>query len=135
MEEDEVVLRRRRPHLPNAVVRSRDPRVLACRNRLALARSRESRALDHDRGGAALTAFGRLARSAPAELSPAQLLPDRRHHASPVGSGVGLHTLDSDLAPTRVGTVPTEDLVGQEVEILVHPEAALPEELVERNPV
>ena len=64
-----------------------------------------------------------------------ELAPDRAENPAGVSPRMRAHRFDARVAEDRVVVVPTEHLVGEQVEVLVNPEAALPEELVERHAV
>src|SRR6185503_2485392 len=123
--EGEVVFRRRCPRLSDAVVGPRDPHALSARDRLALGRRGQLLAFHLH------VCWPFRSRRIPgrrAEVRLAELLPDRVQHARRVRAGMLAYRLDPGLAQDRVVRVPAEDLVGEEIEVLVDPEAAAPED-------
>ena len=77
MAKDEVMVRRRGPHVADAAVRPRDPDALTCRDRFSLRRFRKGAPSNRD---LAWLPWRRVARRRP-EVRLAELLPDRLQHA------------------------------------------------------
>src|SRR5262245_53776056 len=130
----EVPLARGRPDLTNAVVGPRDPDDLARRDRLSFARSRESPSPDHD--GLRISCGPDGFRGwVDAELRFRELVPDGAADTASVDARMRANSLDAGGAEDLVIGGPPKNLVGQQVEVLVDAEAALLEQLVERDSI
>src|SRR5207302_3571823 len=117
----ELVSRTRRPDLANCIVRPRDPHILSTGNWLAFGRRGQALRVVHD---SRLTRTRRGGLRRRAEVAVAELPPDRVCDVAEVLAGMRLHRLDTRLALDGVVALPSEDLVGEVVEIFVDTEAA-----------
>ncbi len=126
-QEDDVVLRRRRPDLPNPLIWGRDvARLSRGRDRLSFSGHGKLAICDLYAGALGLAAARGRCVERPDEKA-AEIAGDPLR----VGSRMGEHRLPADLGKPPVVVVPAPHTVGEAGEVLVHARAARGEELVE----